>query len=99
MEQKTQRLLEKAEKIMGKDADILILSHTNGKCGAVTHGSTENIAQAIFSCMHQPNHPIGQVLYRIVKLNVMNILNNPSPFAGDLIDAINNILSNPDEEN
>lgn len=99
MEHKTQKLLERAEKIMGKDADILILSHIDGKCGAVTHGSTENIAQAIFSCIHQPNNPIGKVIYRIIKLNVMNILNNPSPFAGDLIDAINSILPDPDEEN
>ena len=99
MEQKAQKLLEKAEKIMGKDADMIILSHADGKFGAITHGSTENIAQAIFSCMHQPNHPISQVLYRIIKLNVLNILNNPSPFAVDLIDAINNVLPNLDEEN
>lgn len=99
MEQKTQKLLEKAEKIMGKEADILLVTHNDGQCGAVTHGSTDNIAQAIFSCMHQPNNPIGQVFYRIIKLIVLNILSNPSPYAGDLLDAINNVLPDNDEEN
>lgn len=99
MEQKTQKLLEKAEKIMGKESDLLILAHNDGQCGAVTHGSTDNIAQAIFSCMHQPDNPIGQVFYRIIKLIVLNILNNPSPYADDLINSINNILPELDEEN
>ena len=63
---------------------------------AVAHGQADTIAYAIFSCMHQPNNPIGQTLYRIIKLNVKNILRNPSLFANDLIDTIESIL--PEDE-
>lgn len=96
MNQKTEKLLEQAKLIMGDDADFLIIAHKNGQCGAVAHGETDNIAQSIFSCMHQPNNPIGQTLYRIINLNVANMLRNPSPLAGHMIDTINNIL--PEDE-
>lgn len=92
MEKKTNKLLEQATMIMGQKADILIIAHKDGQCGAVTHGNTDNIAQAIFSCMHQPDNPIGQAIYRIIKLNVMNILANPSPYAVNLTESITNIL-------
>lgn len=81
---------------MGKDADIFIISHKEGRCGAVTHGNSDNIAQAIFSCMHQPNNPIGAAIYRILKLNVMNMITNNSPYSTDLLQSINSIL--PDDE-
>lgn len=97
MERKTNELLKQATEIMGQEADIIIIAHKNGQCGAVTHGSTDNIAQAIFSCMHQPNNPIGQAIYRIIKLNVMNMLANPSPYAVDLTESITNILPEDDE--
>ena len=37
METKTNDLLREAKEIMGKDADIFIISHKEGQCGAVTH--------------------------------------------------------------
>lgn len=96
MKQKTEELLKKAQQIMGDDSDFLIIAHKDGQCGAVAHGETDNIAQAIFSCMHQPNNPIGSTLYRIIKLNVMNMLRNPSIYAKDMLDSIDLII--PDNE-
>lgn len=96
MENRTNQLIKKATEIMGDDADILIIAHKDGKCGAVCHGSTDNVAHAIFSCIHQKNEPISKVLYRIVKLNVMNIISNPSPYAENILDSITSIL--PDDE-
>lgn len=96
METKTNNLLREAKKIMGEDADIFIISHKDGQCGAVTHGKSDNIAQAIFACMHQPNNPIGAAIYRIIKLNVMNMISNDSPYSADLLQSINSIL--PDDE-
>lgn len=96
MKQKTEHLLDQARQIMGDDADFFIIAHKKDKCGAVAHGNTDTIAQAIFSCMHNPGNPIGATMYRIIKLNVMNILKSPSPYALDLIDTINSIL--PDNE-
>lgn len=93
METKTNKLLKGAKEIMGENADMLIISHQNEKCGAVTHGNVDNIAKAIFSCMHQPNNPIGTAIYRIIKLNVLNIISNESPYSADLIRSINSILS------
>ena len=89
MKQKTKELLKKAQEIMGEGSDFLIIAHKEGQCGAVAHGDTDTIAQAIFSCMHQPDNPIGQTLYRIIQLNVTNILANPSPYANRLRFDIN----------
>lgn len=95
MEKRTNELLQQAEEIMGQDVDLLILAHKDGQCGAVIHGNADKIAEAIFSCMHQPNNPIGQALYGIIKQNMANILGNPSSFAVDLLKTINDVL--PDE--
>ena len=38
----------------------------------------------------------GQTLYRIIKLNVMNMLRNPSIYAKDMLDSIDLII--PDNE-
>ena len=84
MKQKTEELLKKAQEILGEGSDFLIIAHKDGQCGAIAHGDTDTISQAIFSCMHQPDNPIGQTLYRIIQLNVTNILTNPSPYAKSL---------------
>ena len=89
MKKKTEELLKKAQEIMGEGSDFLIIAHKDGQCGAVAHGDTDTIAQAIFSCMRQPDNPIGQTLYRIIQLNVTNILANPSPYANGLRFDIN----------
>lgn len=90
MKQKTEELLKKAQEIMGERSDFLIIAHKDGQCGVVAHGETDTIAQAIFSCMHQPENPIGQTLYRIIQLNVTNILANPSsPYVNSLRFDIN----------
>ncbi len=96
MKQKIEDLLKQAKQIMGDGADFIIVAHKDGQCGATIHGGTDKVAEAIFSCMHQPNNPIGPVLYHIIKSNVLNILSNPSPFANNLIDQIEKIL--PDDE-
>ena len=88
MEQKTNELLEQAIQIMGEDADIMIISHKNGQCGTVIHGSVDNVAQSVFACMHQPDDKVGNAVYRIVKLNAINLFTNPSPYGQDLMDSI-----------
>lgn len=97
MENKTNELLQEALQIMGNDSDLLILCHKNEQCGAVIHGETYKVAQTIFSCIHQPGNPTGQALYEMIKLIVVNILRNPSPFAQNLIDTINNVIPDEDE--
>lgn len=96
MKQKTEELLKKAQEIMGDESDFLIIAHKEGQCGAVAHGDSDTVAQAIFSCMHQPGDPIGQTLYRIIKLNVINMLRNQSIYAKDMLDSIDLII--PDNE-
>lgn len=97
MEKETSKLLEQATDIMGKNADILIVTHKDGKFGVVKSGDADNIAQALFSCMHHTDNPIGEVLYKIIRLNVVNIFANSSPYAIDLMKSINNIIQNKDE--
>lgn len=93
----TDEALKKALKIYGEDADILIIAHKNGMCGSVLHGKGENVAQAIFACMHQPNLPIGKHLYRMLRLIVMNILCNPSPYAANLAETVVNATPDPND--
>lgn len=97
MEKRTNELLKQAEKIMGHEADMIIIAHKDSQCGAVIHGSADKIAESIFSCMHQPNNPMGPALYGILKQNIINIIKNPSPYAIDMIETINDVL--PDENN
>ena len=89
MEQKTNDLLQKALQIVGEDSDIMIILHKEGQCGAVVHGSIDNNAKALFACVHQPNNKIGEALYRILKLNVINLITNPTPYGQDLVDSLN----------
>lgn len=91
MEEEINKLLEKAMEIMGDDTDIMIITHKDGKCGAVLHGDTDKLAEGIFSSIHHPG-PLGQSLYRIIKLNTMNLLSNPSPYAVNLSESIVNTL-------
>lgn len=92
METKTNKLIQEAERIIGEDGSMFIIFSKNKKYTSATRGNIDNIAQAIFCCMHQPNNPIGAVIYRILKLNVMNIISNQSQYSADLIQSINSIL-------
>lgn len=97
METRIDKLQEQVTKIMGQDADFLIVAHKDGRFGTIKHGNTDNISQALFSCMYQQNNPIGKAIYRIVKLYVMNLFANSSPYAAKLTRSITNIIQNKDE--
>lgn len=91
MEEKVNELLKEAFNLMGEDSDIVIIAHKDGKCASIIHGSVEINARSIFSFIHRPEDKVGQALYRILKLNVLNILGNNSPLSHDLIDSINDL--------
>lgn len=92
--EKFNKLIGKAKLILGEDTDFMIITHTkNGMLGAATHGNTEELAQSLFANIHNTAEAVGQTLYRILKLNVMNIFNNPSCYAQDLMMSINNVLN------
>ncbi len=93
MKQKTNEILEKGKEIYGEESDFLIISHVDGQCGAVTHGKTDAIAESYFAAMHIPGNELAPVLYRILKLNVENILRNQSAYTVDLINTITKALS------
>lgn len=92
MEEKVNELLNEAFRIIGEDSDIIIIAQKDGKCGSIIHGSVDNNARTVFSFIHQPNNKVGQALYRILRLNVMNILGNWSPFADDLLESIDSLV-------
>lgn len=96
MKKKIDELLKQARDIMGEDADYLIIARKDGQFGAAAHGSAEDIAEAIFSCMHNTKDSMSQALYRIIKLNVMNIMGNQSCFSYDLVNTLESIF--PDHE-
>ncbi len=93
MEQKTNELLKLAKEIYGNDVDLLILAQQNERCGVVTHGNSDKIAESIFAAIHTPNNSIGPVLYQILKRLVINTLNNSTAYTVDLLNTIQNVLS------
>lgn len=92
MERKIKQLADKCQKIMDDGTDVLIIAYKDGQCGAISRGSTDNIAHSMFASMHKEDDPISPILYRILKLNLINILNNPSKYSNDLIETLNRIL-------
>lgn len=97
MKEKTNELLKLAKEIYGEDCDLLIVSRLNDHCSAVSHGATDRIAESIFGAILTPGNPLAPVLYRIIKLNVENIVRTPSPYAVDLLESFNKVLSEDEQ--
>lgn len=96
MDKKITKLNNQAAKILGEGADYIVIAQKDGQCGGTIRGNVENIAQAFFALIHQDNE-LAKAVYRIIKLNAMNIVKNPSPFAMDLSEAISNLIPETDE--
>lgn len=100
MEEKTNELLAQAKKIMGDDADVMIIAHKDGQFSSMLTGNHENIAMAIFAVIHTTSSQICEALFRILLLNVTNIIRNKSMYMTRLITAINNVMADthPNDE-
>lgn len=99
MEQKINELLNRALSLMGEESNILIVVNKNDQCGAIIHGKADEVAQSVFACMHHNTASISQNIYRIVKLNTLNILANSSPYTKDLLNSIERITDMQPEQN
>lgn len=88
MENSVNNLLIEAIRTFGEDSNITIIVNKGDKCGTVIHGNIDNNARAMFACLHQQNEEVSKAMYRILKLNVMNIITNNSPLAEDLLNSI-----------
>ena len=97
IKEKMLSLQEKAIKEFGKDSDILITTFKDGHCGSIMRGDAQNIAHSLFALIHDPNSKAGIDLYRVIKLVVLNIVSNESPFAADLLTGILNAPAPIDE--
>lgn len=97
MDKQILKLSKKAEETLGNDSDYIIIAHKNGQCSGAFHGEAANIAQAIFALIHKDNGLLAKAIYRIIKLNAMNIMANPSPYALDLSEALSKVISETDE--
>ncbi len=97
MDKKIAKLSKTAAQILGEGADYIIIAHKDGQCGGSAYGNIENIAQAFFALLHQQNGDLAKAVYRIIKLNAMNIVANPSPYAMDLSNALSNLVPETDE--
>ncbi len=91
MEQKTEELLRQVRLIMGDDTDFLIIAHKDGHCCAMAKGEADNIAESIYACINQPNHPISSKLTEIIELVVSNLDSDCSPFKEHIINSIKQI--------
>ena len=98
MEEKTNQLLAQAKKIMGNDADVMIVVHKNVQFSSTLSGNHENIAMAIFTAMHTVSSNVCEALFRILLLNVTNIVRNKSMYMERLFTAINNVVCDHEDE-
>lgn len=98
MDKKINKLSKKAAEILGEGTDYIIVAHKDGQCGGNAKGNIDNIAQAFFSLLHQPNGDFAKAMFRIIKLNAMNIVANPSPYAVELSNALSNLIPESDEQ-
>lgn len=98
MDKKISKLSDRAAKILGDDADYIIIAHKDGICGGAAKGNIDNIAQAFFALLHQQNGDLAKAVFRIIKLNAMNIVGNPSPYAIELSNALSNLIPETDEQ-
>lgn len=96
MNKKIDKLNKSAAKTLGDGADYIVIAHKEGQSGGTIKGNVDNIAQAFFALLHQDND-LAKAVYRIIKLNAMNIINNPSPYAMDLSNALSNLVPETDE--
>lgn len=73
---------------MGADTTYLMIAHEGGKGSGAVSQNIDGIAQIIFSFLHT-DEIIGPRLYKILRMLVLNIINNPnSPYNVDLIECI-----------
>lgn len=96
--EKENKTMKKALDVLKENSSALIITNKDGLCGAALRGDVEEVAQALFTCMHDKDSEVSEHLYRILKLNVMNILNNPSKYKLDLLNLILNLARNRNEQ-
>lgn len=89
-------LIKNASDRMGGCENKMIIADNNGKHGLSIEGNANSIAQALFTIMHT-NEETGEVLYRMTKNIVLNILNADTKFAYDLASSIINVLHEREE--
>ena len=102
LKKKMLNIQKKMVKELGEESDALITSFNDGQCGCIMHGAAHNIAHSIFALIHDKQNDMGNELYRVIKLVTLNIINNESPYAMDLLTSILNtpapIYKKPNDE-
>jgi len=93
LKEKMVDLQKKMVKELGEKADALITTFNDGHCGCIMRGEVQNIAHSMFALIHDKNNKMSLDLYRVIKLVVLNIVNNESPYAMDLLQSILNAPS------
>lgn len=83
-------LQKKVVKELGEGSDVLITTFNEGHCGSIMRGEAQNIAHSLFALIHDQNNKMSMDLYRVIKLVVLNIVNNETPYAADLLTSILN---------
>ena len=83
-------LQKKVVKELGEGSDVLITTFSEGHCGSIMRGEAQNIAHSLFALIHDQNNKMSMDLYRVIKLVVLNIVNNETPYAADLLTSILN---------
>lgn len=97
MNNKITTLSEMAEQVMGPDADYIVIAHKKGQCGGIVKGNIDNIAQTLFALIHQQGEDLSKAVFKIIKLNAMNIIANPSPYAAEFLAALTDVTPKDDE--
>lgn len=100
MEEKMKTIIEQAQEIVGKDANILsVIVDKDGYGLTGQVGDISEIAKILFVTMHKTEEPIGITIHKLFRLLVTNLLHNKTPLTADLISIFQqHIKENPDEQ-
>ena len=88
MKDKLEKLRKKADKILGDDADYMVVAMNGDMCGTSLKGDAESVAQGIFATILTEDSELSLPLYSIIKRVVVGLLSSETPHALDLIDAM-----------
>lgn len=91
MEEKMKVLVEKAQTCMGSDADFLMVFHKDGVGATSLAGNEHRIAEVLFTLMHTQDDETGKSVYAIIKQIVLNMMDNGTDLAKDLLRSIDNL--------
>lgn len=94
MEEKIKTITSCILHTMEPKCNVLFIADEKEKCGGVLIGDATNIAESYFAMLLDENSPIREKLFIIIKLVVLNLIENKTEMGNDLLQNIETFIHN-----